>query len=488
MSPAEVIAAERLGGATNGAAANRDDEPDWDDMPGDEFFEGDPQPSHVRVSAEAMFARGDHVDIAEHYATTLAPAGEAVHDEGATYVYERARGLFVALDDAAESCSVQRYAGIPAGPKSKPLELSASDVSGTLKLARARLASRRFFSDAPAGLAFEDGFVVATEEGAHRVAHSAEHRARHGFAFAFAGASEPRRFLTMLREVFEPDDDREEKIARIQELGGASLTGIATRYQKCVVFTGDGANGKSAVIRIIESAMPAGSVVSIPPQRWGNEYRRAALATALLNVVSELPESDILDAEIFKAIVTGDMIDAREIYKPPFMISPKAGHLFAANRLPGANDTTLGFWRRFDVLPYNRRFEGTAANPRIAEDIIAAERPIIVRWLVQGAVRVLAQRGYSTPASSAEAVQAWRRGANPVAIFAEECTRSCRGGEPGTKAALLYRHFCSWCERNGHRAMSSTKFGMRMKELGKGAEKTPDANLYQVVVTGGGET
>ena len=53
---------------------------------------------------------------------------------------------------------------------------------------------------------------------------------------------------------------------------------------------------------------------------------------------------------------------------------------------------------------------------------------------------------------------------------------------------LVYQQFRSWCERNGHRAMSSTKFGMRMRELGKGAEKGREANHYRVVSTGGGMT
>jgi P4 family phage/plasmid primase-like protien len=489
MTPAEAIEEERVRWRAEYAEAEAYDE---DDMP-DEDASADDAPesaSQVRISEEPLFERGDQVELAEHYASTLAPAGEAVHDEGATYRYDITRGLFVALPDATQSCTVQGYAGIEAGEKgkSKPLKLSASDVSGVLTLARARLASPRFFADAPAGLAFEDGFVVASEHGARRVPHSPDHRARHGFAFAFDGPSKPAGFLKMLGEVFEPDDDREQKIARLQELGGAAITGISTDFQKCVVFTGVGANGKSAVIRIVESAMPAGSVVSIPPQRWGNEYRRASLATALLNVVSELPESDILDAEIFKAIVTGDMIDAREIYGSPFMLSPRAGHLFAANRLPGTNDTTLGFWRRFDVIPFNRRFEGSDANPRIAEDIIAAEQPMIVRWFLAGAVRLLAQRGYTVPPSSLEAVQAWRRSANPVAIFVDECTRDATADEPGTKASQLYQQFRSWCEHNGHRPMASTKFGMRMGEIGKGHEKARDANYYRVVFNGGGAT
>ena len=457
-----------------------------DDLPVEPLEPAPESTPRARVAPDPVFVRGDHVELAEHYATTLAPTGEAAHDEGATYRYDRGRGIFVALADATESCSVQRYAGVPFGEKGKPLDLGASDVAGTLKLARARLASPGFFAGAPPGLAFTDGFVTVAKDGASRTAHAPAHRARHSFAFAFEGTSEPVRFVTMLREVFAPDADREEKIAHIQEFAGASLLGIATRYQKCVVLAGEGANGKSAVLRILESAMPAGSVTSIPPQRWGNEYRRASLASALFNVVSELPESDILDAEIFKAIVTGDTIDAREIYKPPFMLAPRAGHLFAANRLPGANDTTLGFWRRFAVVTFNRRFEGAGANPRIAEEIIAAERPTVVRWLVQGAVRALAQRGYTTPASSVEAVQAWRRSANPVAIFVEECTRDAGANEEGTTATLVYGQFCGWCERNGHRAMSSTKFGARMKELGKGAGRGRDARRHPLVLTAGG--
>lgn len=268
------------------SAANDDMRPDANDE--NDWRELDVEPStgeRVRVADGLKFERGDHVEIAQHYAATIAIDGQAVYDHGATFVYDAGRGVFAAIAPSAESCTVQSYAGAPSGEKEKPLELNAGDIEGSLKLARARLARPGFFDAAVPGLAFADGFVTVDATGATLVSHAPDHRARHGYRFDFGSAGEPKRFLTALGEVFEGDEDRADKIALIQEFSGACMFGIATRYQRCVVFDGEGANGKSTVIRMVEAAMPAGSVISIPPQRWGNEYRRAALAGALFNVV-----------------------------------------------------------------------------------------------------------------------------------------------------------------------------------------------------------
>ena len=261
----------------------------------------------------------------------------------------------------------------------------------------------------------------------------------------------------------------------------ASLVGIAPRYQRTILAKGTGENGKNALIDVALSAFPPSAVIAIAPQHFSDEYRRALLAGKRLNVVSELPEAEIIASESFKAIVTGDPIDGRHIRSSPFTFRSVAGHFFSANALPGTRDQTHGFWRRFAVVTFNRSFENDPAkDPEIASKIITAERPAIVSWMLVGAQRLLRAGRYTLPPSHDDALAVWRREADPVACFLDDCAEPA---ENGTPAAHVYKRYTMWASENGHKAMSSTKFGQRMKGLGKEpSARHGDARMYPIVM------
>jgi len=145
--------------------------------------------------------------------------------------------------------------------------------------------------------------------------------------------------------------------------------------------------------------MPAGTTSAIAPQDWAQEYRRAMLVGKHLNAVGELPEREIIASEAFKAIVTGDPIVGRIIRESPMTFRPKAGHYFAANRLPGTSDQTEGFWRRFVVLTFNRNLkDDPTRDPEIVSKLLT-ELPEIVSWLLEGAARLIRAKAYTIPSS-----------------------------------------------------------------------------------------
>jgi P4 family phage/plasmid primase-like protien len=434
------------------------------------------------------FDRGDHVELAEALVSVLGAAVDVVGDEGKVWRYNAETGRYAEIDRASQSRAVQSFAGAACGEKGKALTLDAKDVYGAMRLAYDRVAVQDFFANAPAGTVFTNGFATVTANGIELRPHARENRARYGFAFELSSSSLAPKHLKFLYDVWAPDADREEKVLLWQEFGGAALLGIAPTYQRCLVSIGDGCNGKSKAGDILLAVMPEGSTCSIAPQEFGQEYRRAMLAGKRLNVVNELPEADILESESFKNIITGETITGRHIREAPITFRPKAAHYFAANRLPGTNDQTLGFWRRFLVATFNRNFSNDPVrNARIAEEIIAAEKPAIVRWFLEGAVRLCRERNYTVPASHHAAMGSWRRSADPVALFIEERTETCQPIE-GSAASWLYTNFRTWADRNGHRPMSSTKFGLRMKDLGKPATHFDTGNRYPVRLTSFDET
>jgi P4 family phage/plasmid primase-like protien len=430
----------------------------------------------------ALFARGDHVELAETLVRALGGASDVVGDEGALWRYDDTLGIYREVTRSRQSCLVQAYAGTPIGERRYPLKVKHPDVLGASRLAYDQVAQPGFFEAAEKGVAFADGFAVVSEKGVVLRPHAREHRARLTHPFPYPGNVPAMGHLKFLEALFRGDPDKHEKSALWQEFGGACLLGIATTYQRCIVGLGGGCNGKSAAADILRGVMPEGSTSAVPPQEFEQEYRRALLAGKRFNSVSELPEAEILHSESFKAVVSGDAITGRHIQQAPFTFRPTAGHLFAANHLPGTRDQTHGFWRRFLVLCFNRDFTGDPErNPHIADEILAAERPAIVAWLLEGAARLMRQRDYTVPPSHDAALAEWRRTADSVLLFVHAVTEPCLVSE-GTAAAALYAKFRAWSEQNGHRPMSSTKFGTRMKDHGLGAQHERGGNVYPLRV------
>ncbi len=451
-----------------------------------------PKVVKVREGLEKKpFERGDHVELADRLVTILRSESSTVFTDGQVWRYDHGSHIFKTVESAQLSQIAQGFAGLQVRTGKKPhdLKLKASDVTGAIRLAQDQLSDASFFVNAPRGIVFENGFVRVTAEQTVVDQHSPEHRARFAYPFGFDPHSFPARFHKFLEDVFEGDSDRDQKIKLIQEFVGVSMLGMATLYQLVLVLIGDGANGKSVLNKVVEAAMPPGSACAIPPQDFGQEYRRAMLAGKLMNLVSELPESEILDSEAFKSVISGDSTTGREIRQAPFTFTPVAGHLFATNRLPGTQDQTYGFWRRFVVAMFNRVFLPHEQNRYLAAELIRDELPAIVAWFLAGAQRALLLGTLTIPESHQAALDKWKQRADQVLAFIDEkCERLPLDAETyrWTPAQSIYSRYRTWANDNGHRPVASNTFGERMRLIGLGGKHTMTGKLYPVAMQASG--
>ncbi len=416
-----------------------------------------------------QFERGDHVELADELLDTLHPDRKSLtYDEGHLWRYHE-NGLWQKINDDDVSRVVQNFAGRNAKNQwgtPRPLRISVHDVKGAKVLAEdtARF-NRTSFADAPLGVSFLNGFLEVGETRLRLKKPSRSNMQKNAFAFEFKRQKPSRLFLDFVASLFRDDADALEKIAFIQEFFGASLLRIAPKYQKCLLLIGDGENGKDTLLDIISNVFPNETVCSITPTKWKENYHRATLAGKWLNKITELPDAELETSEAFKGIVAGGEIDARHPYGRVFNFRPVAGHAFACNANMGTSDFSHGFFRRFGIVRLNRRFTKTDRDPDL-RDKLTIEKEIagIVAWLLEGAARVLAKGGYTIPASSDAELTNWRRSADQVALFIDAETRPPLAHEKGTRAGDFYAAYSTWAEANGHRRMTSTKFGERAGE------------------------
>lgn len=426
--------------------------------------------------------RGSHVELGRALLRDL-QGGEdgqtpVVGDLGLIHRYSPATGIWTPVERTTQEVLVQRYDGIHVITKAglKPLNLRHSDILGSTQCALTRAYQRDYFAAARPGIAFQNGFVTVTAAGAEISAHSPRNRATAGLPFEYA-RQQSGLFLRFLESSFRDDADCADKIALLQEFVGITLIGCAPQYQKALILFGDGDNGKSVFVFTIWDLFPENARVAVPVQDLSQEYRRAMLAGKRLNAVAELPEADVLDSENFKAVVTGDPVTGRFIRESPFTYTPTAGHLFGANKLPGTRDQTLGFWRRWLIVPFNRIFTHDAdKDPDLAKKL-KHELPGIATWAIEGAIRVLQRGCYTEPPSSREAIELWRQGADQVAQWKNE--RTIPSSEQRVRSSIAYADFRLWSDSTGHRNLPNINtWATRLISLGYKKIVDHDANYW----------
>jgi P4 family phage/plasmid primase-like protien len=366
----------------------------------------------------------------------------------------------------------------------KPIKMSSTLLRSVVSLMKVLASTESFFDHAAHGISFENGFVRVDPEGGGITLepHAPEQLARVVMPMRWDPEAPYGKWEQFLDDVFEPDEDREDKKRFLAQFLGACLTGYATTFNRAVMLTGRGANGKSILCDMVAELFPKDSVVAVSPHDMSREVKVARLATAKLNLVSDIPTGDLRDAGSFKQITSGDPVEARRLYQNPFSFRPKAGHLFSCNSLPQSSDHTAGFYRRWVVLKFSRQFLGRNARPRdVLERELMSELPGIMRWALEGAVDLMKERMYLIPPSHEKEIKEWQISADQVASFIDErCVRLSQPTQYAIPARKLYEGYAAWAKENGHRVMSNSNFGRRVVDLGIIRKKTPRCFVYAV--------
>jgi P4 family phage/plasmid primase-like protien len=267
----------------------------------------------------------------------------------------------------------------------------------------------------------------------------------------------------------------------IHEFVGAALTGIATTYAKALFLIGAGANGKSTLIEVIRELFNPQFVKTIAPHEFAEPYYKGELAKAQLNVVSEVSKRELVSAEAFKAIISGDQVNGRVPYKPVFDFRPRAAHIFAANQLPMIEDRSHGFRRRLMVVPFDVKI--TKQIPHYHEILIEKGLAGLLRRAIEGSERLVAQGCYTEATRGKDVLDAWMKDTNPVALFVEGCT------DPGelydekkeVTSAVLYSTYSNWADLNGFRPVASNAFGRQLVELGVERRDSHGKHIYALI-------
>lgn len=264
-------------------------------------------------------------------------------------------------------------------------------------------------------------------------------------------------WVKSLDEIFEGN---KEKINLVQEFMGLCLT-KETKYEKALFLLGDGANGKSVIISILSAILGHANYSAIPLEKFNNLHYVANLFGKQANISLETNvKSEVYDST-FKAVVSGDEIEADQKFKKPFTFKPFCKLIFALNNLPRVDDKTSAFFRRLLIVRFDRQFSEKEQDKNLKFKLIEELNGIFI-WCLEGLKR-LRERGHFHIGESIKAeIIEYQKENNNILIFVED---SCSlNPDYSISVNKLHTHYQTWCKDNGYKPLSKIKFGKQLQK------------------------
>ena len=259
--------------------------------------------------------------------------------------------------------------------------------------------------------------------------------------------------------------DIQQQMILAEYIGYVFISQKNIKLEKSLILYGSGANGKSVFFEIITALLGNENVTSYSLQSLTDEngYSRAKLSDKLLNYASEI--SPRMDSTIFKALVSGEPVEARLPYCEPFIVEDYAKLIFNTNELPKDIEHTDAFFRRFIILHFCVTIPEEDRDPELAKKIISSELAGVFNWVLEGLKRLLKQKRFTYSEEADNTLHNYQINSDSVQIFLnDEGYVKDINKEISLKG--LYTDYKIYCNNSGYKPCSLKVFSERLRNIG----------------------
>ena len=317
----------------------------------------------------------------------------------------------------------------------------------------------------PQMLAFQNG-LVSVDEALGDVSapaihpHSPDWFNDSVFPFAFDVMAEAPLWEAFLDHVLEGDAER---IAVIQELFGYCVI-PGNSFHKFFLFEGQGANGKSVGLKMLEAMLGRENISSVPLGLFGERFQLVSTIGKLANIAPEADSSDKPHIGMLKAFTAGDTITIDRKNLTSVQVVPTAKLVIAANSRPTFVDRSEGLWRRLVPVPFNVTIPEEKQDKRLTEKL-AKELPGIFNWALKGLKRLHLQGRFTESTMVKAATEEYKLECNPVRLFlADVGLQADASEEKFVEVTDLYGGYAQWSKANGFQALNASNFGKELRK------------------------
>ena len=192
------------------------------------------------------------------------------------------------------------------------------------------------------------------------------------------------------------------------------------------------------------------AISSVTAAKMGDERHILGICGKLFNASDELSGASAISSDVFKAVITGETVSGRDVYKSRIEFTPIAQHAFATNTLPSfQGGMDRGVQRRLLVVPFNRVIPKEEKIENIGRHIPEEEMDLLLAWAVEGALDLMNNRGFTTTDASARNLQDWLEESDSVQGWVAECVEILNDEKASLKTSYAYKCYQEWGKEQG---------------------------------------
>lgn len=243
---------------------------------------------------------------------------------------------------------------------------------------------------------------------------------------------------------------------------------------KAFILTGQGANGKSTFLEMINSMIGEENISSLSIQELGKQFKTAELDGKLINIGDDIPSKYVDDNSIFKKLVTGEPITVERKGQDPYTFRNYAKLYFSANEMPKINDSSYGLMRRLVIIPFHANFkkDGGHYDPFILDKLKTRESlEYFLQLAIKGLHRVLENHAFTHVEEVAQEAREFELNNNPIIQFINESKIE------NEAVPDVFKAYQVWALENGYddKYMTKNKLSKAIKQHGFTTKKVHHA-------------
>lgn len=239
-------------------------------------------------------------------------------------------------------------------------------------------------------------------------------------------------------------------------------------FQAIFILHGKGRNGKSVFINHIIKMLNDENVSTVNLSDLANKQNRFATSQLFAknaNLFAEIEDSFISQTGLIKSLTGGDYLMAERKGKDGFNFKNFAKLIFSANKLPSWSDSTDGWLRRLNVIPFTKVIDDEFIREHNLK-AIEAEIPEFSLYCMRTFYEALERRLFTVSESMAKAKEDWIKDIDHVSRFIEEYCTIDKESKTGESSKKIYETYIDFCFDENLKALSQPKFSKDLEKYG----------------------
>lgn len=237
---------------------------------------------------------------------------------------------------------------------------------------------------------------------------------------------------------------------------------------KSFILTGQGSNGKSTFLDLVEWVLGRDNYVSLDLDELSEKFSTSSMFGKLANIGDDISDEFLQGKAIsqFKKIVSGNDIKGENKGQDVFFFKPTVKLLFSANEIPRVRNKGFeAIKRRLVIIPFNAKFSKNDPdyNSRIKWDLQTQQ---VAEYLIQigikGLQRVLQNQGFTESTAVQKEIESFERDNNPLLLFLDEVEEH---EIMNHETKEVFARYDTFCHENGFTKVAMQTFSKEITRL-----------------------